>query len=177
MKLRLLPVLTSVIVSSAVLFGGWFLYDSLAMENPLSRIVQEQPGIEQSKINIGNSTVSIEVTPKSDSNLREIYNSIVEQGGSIIGNRQVELVVKDTSTPELDRWWSDALFDVAEAMEGKHYAAIPAALEAKKATFPGLQVSTEMDDQYVYVHLTDGTHDKYKLLPRKAQRIGVWPNE
>ncbi|GAA3405065.1 hypothetical protein ACFFNY_28215 [Paenibacillus hodogayensis] len=177
MKLRLWPIVTSVIVSSVVLFGGWFLYDSLAMENPLSRIVQEQPGIEQSKINIGSKTVTVELTPKADANLREIYQSIVEKGGSIIGARNVELVVKDSSTPELDRWWSDALFDVAEAMEGRRYAAIPAALEAKKSTFPGLQVTTEMDDKYVYIHLTDGSHDKFRLLPRQAQKIGVWPNE
>ena len=177
MKLRLWPIVTSVIVSSVVLFGGWFLYDSLAMENPLSRIVQQQPGIEQSKIDIGSRVVTIELTPKPEANFREIYKSIVEQGSSIIGDREVELVVKDASTAELDRWWSDALFDVAEAMESRHYAAIPAALEAKKAAFPGLQVSTEMDERYVYVHMTDGTHDKFKLLPRKTQTMGVWPNE
>ncbi|MEF3301751.1 hypothetical protein [Paenibacillus sp. GYB003] len=177
MKLRLLPIVTSVIVSSAVLFGGWFLYDSLAMENPLSRIVQEQAGVDHSQISIGSSKVTIEITPKPDASLREIYKSITEQGGSIIGNREVELVVKDTSTPELDRWWSDALFDVAEAMESKRYAAIPMALEAKKAAFPGLQVTTEMDERYVYVHMTDGTNHKFKLLPRTSPKMGVWPNE
>lgn len=177
MKLRLLPIVTSVIVSSTLLFGGWFLYDSFAMENPLARIVQEQPGVEHSKVSIGNSSVTIELTPKPEANIREIVNTTVQKGNSIIGKRDVELVVKDSTTPELDRWWSDALFDVAEAMEGKRYAAIPAALEAKKTSFPGLQVETEMDDQYVYVHMTDGTHHKYKLLPRVANRIGVWPNE
>lgn len=177
MKLRLLPIITSVIVSSVVLFGGWFLYDSLAMENPLSKIVQEQPGIAQSQINIGGNKVTVELTPKPDANLREIYKSITEKGSSIIGNRDVELVVKDSSTPELDRWWSDALFDVAGAMENKQYAAIPAALNAKKASYPGLEVSTEMDDKNVYVHLTDGTHDKFMILPRIAPKMGVWPNE
>lgn len=177
MKLRFIPVMISVIVSSAVLFGGWFLYDSLAMENPLSRIVQEQPGVARSNIEIGGSKVKIEVTLGPDANVRELYKAIVEKGASIIGKRQVELAVTNTSTPEMDRWWSNALFDVAEAMDGRRYASIPGALEAKKATYPGLQVFTEMDDTYVYVHMTDGTHHQYKLLPRQAQRIGVWPNE
>lgn len=177
MKLRLWPIAASVIVSSVVLFGGWFLYDSLAMEDPLSRIVQQQPGIEHSKIDIGSRTVTIELTPAPDANLREIYKSISEQGSSIIGDRNVNLVVSDTSSSELDRWWSSALFDVAEAMESKHYAAIPTALEAKKTSYPGLAVSTEMDDRYVYVHMTDGAHDKFELLPRQSSMIGVWPNE
>lgn len=177
MKLRLWPVLTSVVLSSAVLFGGWFLYDSLAMENPLTKIVQEQPGLEQFKVNVGNNSVTVEITPKPDVNLREIYKSITEQGRSIIGDRTVELIVKDSSTPELERWWSGALFDVAEAMESKRYAAIPAALEAKKGAFPGLEVTTEMDETYVYIRMTDGTNHKYMLLPRKPQKLGVWPNE
>ncbi|PYI54870.1 hypothetical protein [Paenibacillus flagellatus] len=147
------------------------------MENPLSRIVAEQPGIEQSQVSIGGDAVTVELTPKPDANIREIYKSIVDQGGSIIGDRDVELIVRDSSTPELDRWWSNALFEVAEAMESKRYAAIPAALEAKKGTYPGLSVSTEMDDTYVYVHLTDGQHDKFLQLPRKPRQMGVWPNE
>ena len=39
MKLRLLPVVLSVIISAGVLFGGWFAYTSFAMENPLSDII------------------------------------------------------------------------------------------------------------------------------------------
>lgn len=177
MKLRLLPVAVSLVLSAAVLFGGWFLYDSLAMESPLTKIVQQQPGVEQSQVSMGNGTVTIELTPKPDANLREIYQSIATQGASIIGNRKVELVVHDSSTPELDQWWSTALFDVAQAMENRRYADIPAALDAKKVQLPGLAVSTEMDDQYVYVRLTDGTHVKNVLLPRQPQRMGVWPNE
>ncbi|RKN72431.1 hypothetical protein [Paenibacillus ginsengarvi] len=177
MKLRWLPIAASIIVSSVVLFGGWFLYDSLAMENPLSRIVQETPGVGPSQISVGSDKVTIELTPKQDASIREIYKSITEKGSSIIGKRDVELAIKDSSTPELDRWWSDALFDVAEAMEGKRYALIPAALDAKKSTYPGMQVSTEMDDKYVYVHMTDGTNDKYVLLPRTTPKMGVWPNE
>lgn len=177
MKLRLLPILSSIIVSSAVLFGGWFLYDSYAMESPLSEIVQQTNGVSQSDISIGSGKVSVRLTPKSDASLREIVKAIKEKGASIIGSREVEFVVSDTTTPELDRWWSSALFEVAEAMENKQYAAIPAALEARIGTLPGLNVQTEMDDQFVYVHLTDGAHDKFILLPRQAQKMGVWPNE
>jgi hypothetical protein len=176
-KLRLVPIVISLVVSSVLLFGGWFLYDSFAMENPLGRIVQEQPGVKDSNVSIGNGSVTIELTPEPEANIREIYNSIVQDGSSIINNRKVELVIRDSTTGELDRWWSEALFDVAQAMETSRYAAIPEALAAKKASYPGLSVDTEMDDKYVYIHMAADGHHKYKLLPRTSNRIGVWPNE
>lgn len=177
MKLRLIPIVVSLLASSVVLFGGWFLYDSMAMESPLAKIVRGLPGVEQADVSVGTGAVTVDVALKPDASLREIYKSIVEQGASIIHKRDIELRVKDTSSPELDRWWSTALFEVAQAMESKQYAAIPAALEAKKGSYSGLEVHTEIDDKYVYVHLTDGKHDKFVMLPRKAQTMGVWPNE
>ena len=177
MKLRLWPILLSVVISSVVLFGGWFLYDSLAVQQPLDAIVRNVPGVESAETTVGDRTVLIRIKPKPDSNLREIYQTIVREGGETIGNREVKLEVVDTATPELNRWWSSALFDVAEAMETRRYSEIPAALEAKKGTYPGLSVDTEMDDKNVYVHLTDGSHEKYVILPRIPERLGLWPNE
>jgi len=177
LNLRLLPIFISLVASSAILFGGWFLYDSFAMENPLDKTINEIPGVKQAKVSVNSGRVNVTVVPEAGANIREIYQSIVSKGGSVTEKRQVQLKIEDTASPELDRWWSNALFDVAQAMETKQYAEIPVALEKKKGNYPGLEVLAEMDDQYVYVHLTDGTHDKYVMLPRQPQRLGVWPNE
>lgn len=177
MKLRLWPVAISVVVSSVVLFGGWFLYDSLAMENPLASIASRQPGVERASVDITSDKVKVEVKLTPEANVRELYKGIMEQGSRMIGKRTVELAIANESSPELDRWWSEALFGVAEAMETGRYAGIPSVLEQSRANLDGLQVSAEMDETYVYVHLTDGQHHLYKQLPRKPVRIGVWPNE
>ena len=62
MKLRLLPVILSVIISAGVLFGGWFAYTSFAMENPLSHIISEAPGVTNSTMKLSSNQVDIEVT-------------------------------------------------------------------------------------------------------------------
>lgn len=177
MKLRLLPVAISVIVSSAILFGGWFGYHSYAMENPLMNIVQGVPGVKNAQMDLKTDEVDISLNIDSNASLRQIYDKIQTDGASIIGKREVKLNVTNASSEELDRWWSSALFDVAQAMETKKYADIPKVLEQHKAALPGLKVSTEMDDNYVYVQMTDGDKSKYVMLPRTASRMGVWPNE
>ncbi|SDN85721.1 hypothetical protein SAMN04487897_105174 [Paenibacillus sp. yr247] len=176
MKLRLLPVVMSVIISAGVLFGGWFAYTSLAMENPLSDIISKVPGVTSSTMKLDNNSVDIELTLNSDANLRNVVDHIHKDGASIIGKRSVSIDIKSKPSEKLDQWWSKALFEVAQAMETKHYADIPTTLQKYAADVPGMKVDSEMDQSYVYIRLTDGEATKFIMLPRTSQ-IGVWPNE
>ncbi|MDQ0875174.1 hypothetical protein QFZ77_003833 [Paenibacillus sp. V4I3] len=176
MKLRLLPVVMSVIISAGVLFGGWFAYTSLAMENPLSDIIGKVPGVASSTMKLDNNQVDIEVKLNPDANLRNVVERIHKDGASIIGKRSVNIDVKSNPSEKLDQWWSKALFEVAQAMETKHYADIPTTLQKYAEGVPNMKVDSEMDQTYVYIRLTDGDATKFIMLPRTSQ-IGVWPNE
>lgn len=176
MKLRLLPVVMSVIISAGVLFGGWFAYTSLAMENPLSDIISKVPGVTSSTMKLDNNQVDIQVSLNPDANLRNVVDRIHKDGASIIGKRTVNINVTSNPSEKLDQWWSKALFDVAQAMETKHYADIPTTLQKYAEGVPNMKVDSEMDQTYVYIRLTDGDATKFIMLPRTSQ-IGVWPNE
>lgn len=174
MKLRLLPVLLTVAITSVVLFGGWFVYRSVAMENPLSNIVKEIDGVKHMDINVNSDVVRISVRLDSNASMREIYQQIMTKGKSIIGKRKVELTVSNPTSKTLDKIWAGALFDVAEAMDTKHYSAIPQTLNKIAAAHEGVKVFTEMDDSNVYVTLTHGKDSKFIILPRTSQTVGVW---
>jgi hypothetical protein len=62
-------------------------------------------------------------------------------------------------------------------METRQYSDIPKSLEQLAGGSDGLRVSSEIDTDYVYVHLTDGTHHKYIVLPRTPIQLGVWDND
>ncbi|TDF99388.1 hypothetical protein [Paenibacillus piri] len=176
MKLRLLPIVISVSITAVVLFGGWFVYQSVAMENPLTQVVESTPGVQLVNTKITNSATELELKMEPGTSLREVYDRIRHEGSSALGKRELKLTVVNESSPEIDQWWSSALFDVAQAMETKKYAQIPETLQARAAS-AHLKVSTEMDDKYVYVTMSDGTKSKYKMLPRTPSMMGVWPNE
>ncbi|MCY9657237.1 hypothetical protein P5G65_25745 [Paenibacillus chondroitinus] len=176
MKLRLLPVVLSVIISAGVLFGGWFAYTSFAMENPLSDIISKVPGVTSSTMKLDKDRVDIEVSLQADANLRTVVERINKDGASIIGKRTVNIQIKDNPSEKLNEWWSKALFEVAQAMETKHYADIPTTLQKYASDIPNMKVESEMDQTYVYIRLTDGDATKFIMLPRSTQ-MGVWPNE
>lgn len=177
MKIRFMPLLLSLLISSIVLFGGWFVYQSAALKTPLSNILTEIEGIEHSEADLQRDQAYIELTLSSDANLREIMHKINESTASIINNRALHIKIIDNSNDELDRWWSNVLFDVAQAMESKAYGDIPDALAQAKVQLSDLEFVTEMDEQYVYIQLQYGGHSKFIMLPRIPLQLGVWSND
>ncbi|QGQ96831.1 hypothetical protein EHS13_19070 [Paenibacillus psychroresistens] len=177
MKLRFIPILITVAASSALLFGGWYFYQNNVVENPIKDVILGVQGVNQVSTNINNSQVSIDLKLNKDADLRNLYSTISKEGASLLRNRELKLNLESQTSPELEQWWSTALFDVAQAMDTKHYADIPQVLKAQDQEIPGLKVMTEMDETNVYVRLTDGEHSKYVILPRTPAQMGVWPNE
>jgi hypothetical protein len=176
MKLRLLPILLSLTISAILLFGGWFAYQSVAMESPLSSIASMTPGVKLVDAHFSSEDVVMEIKLEPGTSLREVYSRIQTEGSALIGKKELKLKVLNESTPKMDQWWSSALFDVAQAMETKQYTQIPKTLQARSVESDGLKVATEMDDKYVYIALTDGAKSKYLMLPRTPGRLGVWTN-
>lgn len=173
-KLRPVPLILSIVLSSVLLFGGWFVYNSMALNNPLASIVNNISGVEQANTEVLRHDVIVKINLKQEASLREVVQEIKEKGSSIIEQRQLRVIVTNESSPQLEQWWSTALFDVAEAMENKQYSNIPQALEARKNGLAGLHVETEMDNHYVYVKLVHNEYSKFIMLPRKAGTLGVW---
>ncbi len=58
-KIRLIPVLVSLIVSASVLFGGFFVYRTVAMQNPLTDAVKQSAGVQDAQISITDQEVVI----------------------------------------------------------------------------------------------------------------------
>lgn len=177
MKLRLLPILLTVACSSVLLFGGWFVYRSYAMETPLTQIVSEAPGVENVTMDLTNESVHINLKLNEQANLRELYQKLEQEGAGIIGKRNLDVKITNESSPELEKWWSVVLFDIAQAMETRQYAQIPQTLADKAASLPGLKTESEMDAKNVYIELTYNGKSKFIILPRVSAKIGVWPNE
>lgn len=174
MKLRIVPVLVTVVVTSIILFGSWFAYQNLVMKNPLHKVLHETPDIEDAQIHIHNKEVSLRLTLNSGASLRETIQHIKAEGASAIGNKELRIDIHNDSNKELDQWWTSILFQVAQAMETRQYGLIPEYLQKESAKLDGLQVSTEIDDHNVYVRLVQGDHSKFIILPRVPRQLGVW---
>ncbi|NBD22541.1 hypothetical protein [Paenibacillus glycinis] len=177
MKIRPLPIVLTAVISAGLLVGGWFMYRNEADLKPLDRIATGVPGVVNAQPVIGRSSVTVNLTLDRDANLRTIYDTIATKGNDIIGSRELKLnIEKAGSSDKLDDAWASMLFQVAQAMDHREYAEIPAALNKAQGGNSGIQADSEMDDTNVYITLKDDKAVKYIVLPRKANTMGAWPN-
>ncbi|MFC5699934.1 hypothetical protein ACFPVX_01460 [Cohnella faecalis] len=177
MKLRVWPLTVTAALSAALLFGGWFAYRHYGVEQPLDRIAAAVPGVQAAttEMRTGEVVVNVELAP--DANLSDVYNRIKNDGQSAIGSKKVELKATAHKSSELlDKAWSHALFDVAEAMENHRYSGVRDAMDKLSQQFGGVTATTSMDEDNVYISLRDGTAAKFVVLPREGAAMGVWPN-
>ncbi|MEK4287766.1 hypothetical protein [Paenibacillus sp. FSL P4-0502] len=179
MKLRLVPVLITSLLSATLLFGGFFLYRQFAMQEPLQKIVSQYEGVNDFHISINRNEVTLKLDLQPGTKLRELVQYVSKEGKSMIDGRTLKLDVEQNSSELLDEYWDKAMFSVAEAMESRKYTLIPTELDGLKAQYPQYKnviASTEIDDNNVYVSLSNGKESKFIILPRKPATLGVWNN-
>lgn len=179
MKLRLVPVLLTSLLSAALLFGGWYAYRQYAVQEPLQKIVSSYEGVTNSHISINRNQVTLKLDLAPGTKLKELVQYVNSEGKSSIGSRALKLDVNQKSNELLDEYWDKAMFSVAEAMESRKYTLIPAKLDGLKEQYSQYQnviATTEIDDSNVYVSLSNGKDSKFIILPRTAGTLGAWTN-
>ncbi|MRN53341.1 hypothetical protein [Paenibacillus monticola] len=179
MKLRIVPVLLTSLLSAALLFGGWFLYRQFVIQEPLQKIVAGYQGVNSSHITINRNEVTLKLDLQPGTKLRELVQYVSTEGKSVIGARTLKLDVDQHSNTLIDEYWDKAMFSVAEAMESRKYTLIPAKLDGLKeqySKYNDVIATTEIDDNNVYVSLSVGKESKFIILPRQPGTMGVWNN-
>src|SRR5690606_16354300 len=113
-----------------VLFGGWAIYQQVAVQAPLEQAIKDVQGIvhaDKPKRDSDWIEINVELAPTA--NLREVYETIAHNGERVIGNRTLKLQIDSEANAQLEGIWQSAMFQIAEAMENKTYSQIPTALE------------------------------------------------
>ncbi|WP_028546756.1 hypothetical protein [Paenibacillus taiwanensis] len=176
-QIRWVPLISTILISGILLFGGWYIYRHQLMEAPLETQINNISHVQQAEVNWQPKQVAIKLRVKPDSDIREIVQSVYKETSKQAEQRTIDIqVINDKTSPKLEQWWSEALFPVAEAMAHQRYGDIPNKL-AGLAKHKEVNVQTEMDNQYVYVTVKDHEgNSKVVLLPLKGQPMGVWPN-
>lgn len=175
MKLRVMPIMLTVVISGALLFGGWFIYKQVNLQNPLEKIVTEYDGVNTAELNITRNEVIVKIDIEPNTRLTGLVEQLNSEGKSIIGDRKLKLDVVDRSSDAINDFWDQAMFTVAEAMENKRYTQIVDELKVMEQN-SSVKAITEMDDKNVYISLTDGEASKVIILPRDPGVLGVWNN-
>ncbi|WP_424766028.1 hypothetical protein [Paenibacillus sp. sgz302251] len=174
-KPRLVPILLTAAITASVLFGGWAIYNQVAVAAPIGKVVAHINGVvSSSKPVMTRDQVTLDLVLKPEANIREIYQEIAQNGKDVFGDRKLAINIQTNSDTQLEEFWSESLFRVAEAMETKAYSDIPHAMKDAAKTHANVTVTTDMDDTNVYITMKNADAVKYVVLPRTPSQLEAW---
>jgi hypothetical protein len=174
MKWRWMPFLWTLVISAILLFVGWFGVQKFLIEQPYLKSVSQLNGLKSVDLAFTRQQKLVRIELQPEANLREVIQAVRAEAASHLGNTPIEIEVMNKTTYELEAWYSNALFDIAQAMETKRYSDIPTSLEKHRNQLKTLQVKAEIDQENVYLQFKLEEHRKYVILPRVSRNMEVW---
>lgn len=178
MKFKINRVLTGLFVTLFILFGGFYLYQWLWIEQPITSMLKSQTSINKDfEIKVTPSKVEIQIHPKEEFLLQQQYPMLIKQIKKKIGDRPLQIEMSTPTDPLLETAWSEMTFGVKEGISLQTYTQIPTTVSNIAAKYK-IHPRVSMDDQFVYIELRNENKYLFKVLPLQEQNeSGVKSNE
>ncbi|NMA61315.1 MAG: hypothetical protein GX956_05465 [Firmicutes bacterium] len=189
MNLRGFQVKTAFVIFAIVLalgLGFQYVHQATQVLIPLSKELQELPGVEKVEISKGtlpnrsHTVVQLRLDKEVPLalSLGQVYRVLESSGSSCV----IEL--EDTATVELLELFQKVQLLVEESIMTGEFNLLEARVQAL-TTSEGLEWELGVDRNFVYLRLQDSTHLLQRVIPRDqdggrvailTQGVGIWVN-
>ncbi|WP_047152587.1 hypothetical protein [Aneurinibacillus tyrosinisolvens] len=168
MKVRVLPIFLSILFSSLLLFGGWYVFQNQFVKKPIANEIAVMKDVKLNHINVKRDSVVLNLTFNNSEKFAEEYKQIqkIVADKSNGKNAVIEL---DSPNKQLKKVWDDNAFAIAEAMDLHTYSRIPGVLNDIKKKHQLASALSHMDEENIYIYLNDGKSSYYTVLPRQKE--------
>lgn len=165
MQLRKVPIITSLLVTMALLFGGWFLYQKVEIEEPIRTEISGMKSATLADLQMNKEQLLIKLTVTNPDKFPEEYMELQNHIEQQINNKKVTVVLTNQDDA-LKQVWMDGTFALTEALELRQYSKVPQIVGDWKLKNHLDKASTAMDHNNIYVFLKRGADEYYTIVPR-----------
>lgn len=159
-------ILLAALLTGALLFGGNFVYQRYATENPLYAAVLAQPGVKDFAVSESGSgyTLEIKIGPVSDlqSTIETVVLMIEAAGKTPI----TAINVTDNASRELSEAYYEMHFTLEEAATRGNFTQMKERVDtiAREAGVDIVRI--QVADNQLYVQLCQDSHYLYRIINR-----------
>jgi hypothetical protein len=105
-QLKLSTIGLSLLATLALLFGGWFLYQKIEIEEPIRAEIGQLQSATLAHLNVGKDRIEIDLKVTKPETFPQEYRELLDNTKGISGNKQVEINVDNQSQAMNDIWKS-----------------------------------------------------------------------
>lgn len=163
------PVLIgSVLVTFAVLFGGFALYRHQAVDGSIVRQYRNYAGVQDVVLDAtagGMMTVTVTLGP--DAELAHLYQELTDTADRRIGPGRYRLVLQDTRSDAVMDAYYEMHFSLQEANATGRFTEMADTVNAIAAAAGLTRHRVDVGDDYIYVTLEKDGQYLFEVLPRR----------
>lgn len=155
-------------VTLLVLFGGQTIWHTFAVAKPLDNAFEGIDGIQSvawNKEKSDKAAVVLQVSLDHVTNLQTTYTDIQERAKNILGKSTFRIVIRDSRNPELEQVYHEMHFHIQEAIATGRFGNMAEHVK-EKALEAGIDAQISVDAYNVYLQLSQGDANLYRVIPR-----------
>lgn len=168
MQVRKVPIISSLLIALALLFGGWFLFQKVEVEEPVRTKIEQMDSATLADLQVTKEQMLIKLTVTKPASFPEEYMALEEDINRIVKNKQVTVELTNQNE-QLKKVWNEGTFALTEALELRQYSKLPALVNEWKVANNLDLAYTSMDKSNIYIFLKRGGDEFYTIVPRNQQ--------
>lgn len=155
------------VVTLILLFSGFFTFQWLFIEKPIQKMILKNPSIHIDRIEVQPQLVrmSIEIPNGSLFNYPALFQAIQAK----VGNRKLEIELKDRTNSTLEKAWNEIAFGVKEGIDKKEYTQIQKSVKEVSSKL-SIQHEVLLRDSSVFITLKQGDYYLYKVIDLQSEK-------
>lgn len=170
-RIRILPTISALILTFAVLFGGFQVYKNYELVRPLVTELRHIPAVESVQVQTTGQSPAVYLKLGPVPDLQTSYATISSDVTTTLGT-PVAIYLQDKSTPFLRNLYEGMQPTLREDIAKSDYTQMIASMQGM-ATRAGVSCRITMNAQDIFVQLTKGDAYLYDIVPYATKSAGV----
>lgn len=168
MQLKKGTIGLSLVATLALLFGGWFFYQKIEIEEPIRTEIGQLQSASLTHLDVGKDQIEIDLKVTKPETFPQEYRELLDKTSGLAGSKKVVISVENQSQ-DLKDIWKNGQFVFTEVMDLHQYSRIPQIVDQWKKENKLDDATALMDDTNIYVYLKKGSEDFYTIIPRSME--------
>lgn len=172
-KNRITVTMAAIILTLAVLVAGQFFWQQYTVDKPLAKLLSSIDGIESFSLDNNskfNDTVKIHISLNNVKNLQKTYQDVWDGAAKILGANQVNIVIHDNRSPELEQLYYTTHLYVQEGIATGNFSSMAEHI-SQRANASGIDSQVYVDAANVYLGFKSGSANMYVVVSRQHPEV------
>ncbi|GAA4708759.1 hypothetical protein [Brevibacillus fulvus] len=171
-----ISILLTLVATLTLLFGGWFLYTKMEVEEPIRTEIGEMTSAKLADLQVARDEIAVNLQITKPDTFPAEYQSLLRHIEEISPNKHVDITFENQDKA-LQKIWTNDVFRFTEAVDLHQYSKIPALLTEWKQKNQLDAATSQMDQDNIYIYLKRDAGQFFAIVPRTSPEQGVTGHE